>query len=445
MVTVYPTISATFTADKLTICSGGIITYTAISGASNYAWDYGDGVGGSGGYVISHTYTNFTTADVIYTVSLTTTSFYSCTDTKTITITVRPVPAVSFTALPTPQTWSVTGNPVTIVNTTSPGTWTYAWKFGDGTTSTLQNPPVHIYNTVGTFTIRLTATNGLCADSAKHDIVIQPLPPIASFDHVDGGCEPLYITLNNTSQNLIPGTTYLWDFGDGNYSTQKNPTYTYQSPGNYTLKLTVTGPGGTSDYSQLLIVAESPRAYFEVTPNLVYVNDENVRCFNLSSPSAISFVWDFGDGDTSKLRDPFHKYMEEGVYDINLFVTSADGCTDQYILSPAVTVKPAGVLRFATVFTPNPTGPIELTHLPTGGDEVDQFFYPPIREKVLNYKLQIFNRLGVLIFESLNIDIPWNGYYKGKLCPQGVYVWYVEGKYATGKPFKKVGDITLLH
>ena len=445
MVTVYPTISATFTADKLTVCSGGAITYTAISGASDYAWDYGDGVGGSGGYVASHTYTNITTADVAYTVSLTTTSFYSCTDTKTITVTVRPVPAVSFTALPTPQTWSVTGNPVTIVNTTSPGTWTYAWKFGDGTTSTLQNPPVHIFNTVGTFTIRLTATNGLCADSAKHDILIQPLPPIASFDHVDGGCEPLYITLNNTSQNLIPGTTYLWDFGDGNYSTQKNPTYTYQSPGNYTLKLTVTGPGGTSDYSQLLIVAESPRAYFEVTPNLVYVNDENVRVFNLSSPSAISFIWDFGDGDTSKLRDPFHKYMEEGVYDINLFVTSADGCTDQYILSPAVTVKPAGVLRFATVFTPNPTGPIELTHLPTGGDEVDQFFYPPIREKVLNYKLQIFNRLGVLIFESHNIDIPWNGYYKGKLCPQGVYVWYVEGKYATGKPFKKVGDITLLH
>jgi len=41
--------------------------------------------------------------------------------------------------------------------------------------------------------------------------------------------------------------------------------------------------------------------------------------------------------------------------------------------------------------------------------------------------------------------VPWNGYYKGKLCPQGVYVWYVEGKYANGKPFKKVGDVTLLH
>jgi gliding motility-associated-like protein len=86
-----------------------------------------------------------------------------------------------------------------------------------------------------------------------------------------------------------------------------------------------------------------------------------------------------------------------------------------------------------------------MDHLPTGGIEIDQFFFPPIREKVINYKLQIFNRLGVLIFQSDNINIPWNGYYKGKLCPQGVYVWYVEGKYANGKPFKKVGDVTLLH
>ncbi len=136
--------------------------------------------------------------------------------------------------------------------------------------------------------------------------------------------------------------------------------------------------------------------------------------------------------------------MEEGVYDITLWAYSANGCSDQFILSPAVTVEPVGELRFSTVFTPNKTGPIERTDLPRAGIEVDQFFYPPIREKVTNYKLQIFNRWGVLIFESHNINIPWNGYYKGKLCQQGVYVWFVEGKYANGKPFKMVGSVTLL-
>ncbi len=181
-----------------------------------------------------------------------------------------------------------------------------------------------------------------------------------------------------------------------------------------------------------------------MTPTVVFVNDEKVRCFNLTQYGD-TYLWDFGDGDTSKLREPFHKYMEEGVYDITLWAYSVNGCSDKFVLSPGVTVEPAGEIRFSTVFTPNKEGPIEVDKLPTGGTEIDQFFFPPIREKVLNYKLQIFNRLGVLIFESRNINKAWNGYYKGQLCPQGVYVWYVEGKYANGEPFKKVGDVTLLH
>ena len=122
------------------------------------------------------------------------------------------------------------------------------------------------------------------------------------------------------------------------------------------------------------------------------------------------------------------KYMEAGVFEITLWATSKNGCTDKYVLSPGITVEPAGEVRFSTVFTPNMTGPIDRTDLPTGGTEIDQFFFPPIREKVTEYKLQIFNRLGVLIFQSDNINKPWNGYYKGQLCAQGVYIWYVEGK-----------------
>jgi len=137
--------------------------------------------------------------------------------------------------------------------------------------------------------------------------------------------------------------------------------------------------------------------------------------------------------------------MEEGVYDITLHAYSSNGCKDSWTLSPGVTVEPAGVIRFSSVFRPNKEGPIERTDLPTGGEEIDQFFFPPIRERVLDYKLQIFNRWGTLIFESHDINVPWNGYYKGKLCKQGVYVWIVEGKYANGQPFKKTGDVTLLH
>jgi gliding motility-associated-like protein len=278
-------------------------------------------------------------------------------------------------------------------------------------------------------------------------VIILPVAPVANFDDPADACSPNEVTFNNTSQNIAtPGTTFRWSFGDGSYSTAQNPTYTYLTSGIYTVTLTVTGPGGNSAASQTVEVYTSPHAYFEVAPPLVFVNDEKVRCFNLTDDDGtFTYLWDFGDGDTSKIKEPFHKYMEEGVYDITLWAYSANGCRDKYVLSPAVTVEPAGEIRFSTVFTPNKEGPIDMDHLPTGGTEIDQFFFPPIREKVINYKLQIFNRLGVLIFESRNINIPWNGYYKGKLCPQGVYVWYVEGKYANGEPFKKVGDVTLLH
>ena len=213
----------------------------------------------------------------------------------------------------------------------------------------------------------------------------------------------------------------------------------------------MTGPGGISTYSQVVNAYPSPLANFQVSPTTVFVNDEKVRMFNLTQ-GADSYLWEFGDGDTSKVKEPFHKYLSEGVYDITLWAyvhNVINGvtitCSDKFVLSPAVTVEPAGELRFSTVFTPNLTGEIELDHLPTGGTEVDQFFYPPINQKVDKYKLQIFNRLGVLIFESRDINIPWNGYYHHKICPQGVYVWYVEGKYSNGMPFKKVGDVTLLH
>jgi PKD repeat protein len=355
-----------------------------------------------------------------------------------------PVPLPQFTAVPPTQVYNAAGNPVSFTNETNAGTWTWSWDFGDGSTSSVQSPS-HTYTNLGDYTVRLIVNNANCTDSIKHKVSVTPQAPVALFDSIPSGCEPFTININNTSLHTeTPGTSYRWDFGDGTTSSAKNPTYTYFDPGTYRVELTVTGPGGTSVKSQVVNSFPSPKAYFEVSPLFVFVNDEKVRGFNLST-GADSYLWEFGDGDTSKVREPFHKYMEAGVFDITLWAYSNNGCSDKYVLSPGVTVEPAGEVRFSSVFTPNLGGPIERTDLPTGGTEIDQFFFPPIREKVINYKLQIFNRLGVLIFQSDNINTPWNGYYKGKLCSQGVYIWYVEGKYANGQPFKKVGDVTLLH
>jgi gliding motility-associated-like protein len=443
-VIVYPESNASFTISQDSVCSGGTLTFSSLPGAGKYFWDYGDG---DSGYSLTgttnHMFTNFTTAPVSRIIKLITTSFYNCTDTAQMNIVVMPMPTPQFTASPQNQIYSPSGNQVSFANETNAGTWTWLWRFGDRTINISSNP-VHNYIGIGEFSVTLISSNGFCADSVKHNVSIRPIPPVAKFDSIASGCAPLNIVINNTSLNIdAPGTTYYWNFGDGSVSTAKNPAYTYFDAGTYRIELTVTGPGGTSTMSRIVNAYPSPTASLQVTPNYVFANDEPVRYFNLSQ-GADYYLWEFGDGDTSKVKEPSHKYMEEGVYDVTLWAYSNNGCSDKDVLSPGVTVDPAGDLRFSTAFRPNLDGPVDMDHLPTG-PEADQFFYPPVREKVHDYKLQIFNRWGVLIFEAHDINKPWNGYYKNELCPQGVYVWYVEGKYANGKLFKKAGDITLLH
>ncbi len=437
-ITVFPEILSDFIMSDDTICSGENVTFSTVPTALNYYWTYGDGNVETGSNVISHIYFNNTTAVVTYNVTLRTESFFGCISETTIPVVVYPKPVPAFIAAPATQIFPAAT--VTFTNNTNPGTWNWLWNFADGNTS-LAESPVHTYAAPGDYNVSLTVSNGACMEVVTQTVRVLPTPPIASFDSIPSGCMPWSISPNNTS---LYATTYYWDFGDGYTSNAASPTYTYVQPGTYQITLYVTGPGGNASTSRIVNVYESPRAYFDVSPPKVYVNDEQVRMFNLSDGGS-SFIWEFGDGDTSHVRDPFHRYTTEGIYDITLHAYSENGCYDTYTKSPGVTVEPFGDLVFATVFRPNPDGPIEIDELPTSGEEIDMFFFPPIRETVLEYHMQIFNRWGTLIFETFDINRPWNGYFKGNRCQQGVYVWLVEGKYANGRPFRKAGDITLLH
>jgi PKD repeat protein len=437
-ITVYPEILSDFVISEDTICSGESIMFSTLPGAYSYTWTFGDGNNENGSNVISHVYFNSTTAPVTYNVTLRSMSFFGCISETTLPVVVYPAPVPAFIAAPASQVFPAAT--VSFTNNTNAGTWTWLWNFDDGNTSADMSP-VHTYAAPGDFDVSLTVSNGVCTGDVVHTVRVLPTPPIADFDSIPSGCQPWNVAITNTS---LYATSYYWDFGDGHTSNAMNPNYTYVQAGTYQITLTVTGPGGTDTESQIVNVYPSPRAYFDVSPVKVYVNDEKVRLFNLSE-GADSFIWEFGDGDTSHLRDPFHKYTKEGIYDITLHAYSSNGCYDSYTKIPSVTVEPFGDLIFATVFKPSPDGPIEIDELPTSGDAMDMFFFPPIRETVLEYHLQIFNRWGTLIFETFDINRPWNGYYKGKLCQQGVYVWLVEGKYANGRPYKKAGDITLLH
>jgi PKD repeat protein len=131
-------------------------------------------------------------------------------------------------------------------STGSPTSWN--WNFGDGTSSTLQNP-VHIYSKTGTYTVTLTASNGAGSTTATKNNCITVAgtnvekPVINCWGSPRTGTVPLTVYFKDRSSGSP--TSWNWDFGDGTYSTLKNPKHIYSAAGSYTVKLTVTNAAGS--------------------------------------------------------------------------------------------------------------------------------------------------------------------------------------------------------
>ena len=150
-----------------------------------------------------------------------------------------------------------------------------------------------------------------------------PLPkPIASFElgkTLPEVGEPFQLV--NTS---LHANSYEWDFGDGNKSIEKEPTHTYLEPGSYNINLMVTGNGGINSTTKTVSVVEKPPvADFSVDKSTVDVGEAVV--FNNNSENANSFLWDFGDNNTSTEFSPTHIYQKKGIYTVSLIATGKGG------------------------------------------------------------------------------------------------------------------------
>ncbi|MBU0765639.1 MAG: PKD domain-containing protein, partial [Bacteroidetes bacterium] len=434
-VTVYPDVTAGFTCDSAGCSPYSVVFGNQSYGAGYYEWDFGDG-SSSGNTAPSHTFETYGDADTTYDIAMIASSQYGCSDTASSRITVYPAPEASFTATPVSQMYPDTT--VTIVNNSSTGNWTYSWSFGNGTISGLYDPVTVNYTTWGVYDITLLVSGSHCSDEATASVEILPPPPVADFDSSTSGCAPLTVRFSN---NSYYAETYFWTFGDGYTSTHKEPTHTYYTAGTYMVTLQVTGPGGQDYVSDAAIgVFPVPEAHFTVGPRLVYLPDQPVHCYNLSE-GAVSWIWDFGDGNTSQEFSPTHYYTQEGTYDISLRVASDHDCRDSALLEKAVTAEKSGDIVFPDAFTPNPEGATGGYY--QAGDYSNDIFYPAYKG-IEEYHLQVFNRWGELIFESFDAEIGWDGYYRGELCKQDVYVWKVSGKYINGNIYVDAGDVTLL-
>lgn len=355
---------------------------------------------------------------------------------QSITVPKRDNINASFTATPISQT--LPASTISINNTTNPGSWTYQWDFGDGTTSTDPAISSHTYGTYGVFTIRLTVTNNVCIETQAQQIEVLAIPPLVDFSYDPAsGCVPLNVQFTNLSQFADPGT-YQWDFGDQSTSSMINPSHTYYQPGKYSVSLSasnITGQTVNETKQAIIEVFPRPNAEFEIKPRLVYIPGGILYTDNRSF-GASRFTWDFGDGTTSTAFEPEHKYKDEGFYTIKLVAYNQFDCADSTTLENAVKVQKGGQVLIPNAFSPNLSGG-------GAGDGKNDVFLPLTRG-VVEFELLIFNRWGELLFESRDADLGWDGTYNGKLCQQDVYIYKLAASYEDGERVVRVGDVNLI-
>lgn len=236
-------------------------------------------------------------------------------------------------------------------NDSSKNATKWIWDFGDGNSSKEQNPS-HTYSVAGNYTIFLTATNKNGTNSTFAMIFVQepPVPPVkpilpfANFiSSTTRGYVPLSVQFTDQSENA---SGWDWDFGDGVYSTDQNPTHRYSTVGNYSVNLTASNENGTDSTFAIIEVLKKPVEGETILPFANFTSNVTKGYVPLSvqftdqSENATMWKWDFGDGTSSTKQDPMHTYFAAGNYTINLTATNANG-TDSMSAIIAVLEQPA--------------------------------------------------------------------------------------------------------
>jgi PKD repeat protein len=199
---------------------------------------------------------------------------------------------------------------------------TYAWEFGDGATSTEQNPS-HNYIRQGLYTVRLTVTNAYGSSSEiKTDYIAIGLAPRADFTgQPTTGNTPL--TVEFTDRSTGHPTLWHWNFGDGKDSSNQNPVHTYFSSGEFSVTLTASNDYGSSYTSKAFFIHAIPvlKSRFTADPKSGKA-PLLVKFTDMSTGNPQTWSWDFGDGTTSTQPNPVHAYTTAGAFDVNLTVTN---------------------------------------------------------------------------------------------------------------------------
>ena len=309
----------------------------------------------------------------------------------------------------------------------TPG-YTYSWTVGGvGNSPTASNLPA------GQHTVTITDLNGCSLDSTF--TVGQPAPlNLGSFEgDILAGCSPLNVEFTNTT-NPATFVSMFWELGNGATSTVNPTSTTYDTPGTYDVKLTITdamGCQGVVEKLAYITVYADPIAHFTANPGQATVFDPTYYFIDLSQYNIASWDWNFNNLGTSNEQNPIFTFpADTGTHNVSLIVVDNHGCIDT--VSHTVIVKGE-----YGVFVPN-------AFTPDFDNKNDGFSPKGFGISDVGYSFLIFDRWGEKMFETTDINTLWYGDYKNKLVPNGVYVWKLNFKDLNGHGHSQVGKVTVV-
>nr|WP_255563504.1 PKD domain-containing protein [Mucilaginibacter rivuli] len=324
----------------------------------HWIWDYGDGSTVET-RINNLPFTHIYAAAGTYTVKLQLLTDKNCTSTSVNkSITIHPRPVVDF-GLPDVCLANATASftDKSTISDNSQAQFKYLWNFGD-TNATIANPnistaknPSHKFIGGGTYTISLSVTSkDTCTTTLTKTFTVSG---VANFSSVSLSCATDSVQFTDkTNGATAASSAWHWDFGTGDTSNVQNPRYLFKIPGDYTVKLTVTGHNGcsTTAYSAPVHIYKRPVADFvfsslDCESGQITFTDKSTS----AEGTNVKWVWDYGDGsviDTRSVSTAFtHVFATAGTYVVKLYTITNNGCSS-FTTSKAVLVHPKPVVDF---------------------------------------------------------------------------------------------------
>lgn len=254
----------------------------------------------------------------------------------------------------------------------------YLWDFGDEIQSFKNTDTVeHVFSDKGTFNVKLLIKDRFgCSDSIYKQVkVYNPDVNFSASDFV--GCMPMDVSFSNQTITDTILTDFKWEFGDGSYSTDENPSHTYNNYAMYDVKLVVTNVLGCKDSLKINNYIEA------MIPDPTFVSPDRTLCVNdttkfscINPVDIVSYKWNFGNGGISTDSIPEVIYDKSGEYNVSLTLIDSHGCDSTLIMTNFISVQNYPNPNFEAPDTYSPCYPyiVEYHNLTDNSDIADYFW-----------------------------------------------------------------------